>query len=171
MKQNWPASLDFVWEFDGLRHDAAPGEAFTTSYGVTAMTWETARGRGIVNKPIQEATQEDCGLILHDFYWDRVDGDNLPSGTDLVIFNSAMIAGVRHAAPLAQRIVGADEDGIIGPLTVLAIRGMHPIPFIQAYTAADARFFAGLARAPLFLAGWDRRADAAAARALELVNR
>ncbi len=169
MIANWPRSLDFVWEFDGLRNDSAPGEKFTTGYGVTAMTWAEAVAVGCVQGKLTDATQADCGKVLHDLFWARLDCDALPSGVDLVVFNSGMVAGVNHAARLAQRIAGVDEDGDIGPLTLLAIKGMHPIPFTTAFTAGDERFFSGLHNAPLFLAGWDRRANEACRAALKLI--
>ncbi len=169
MLGNFDAGLRFVWQFDGLRKDSAPGEAFATSYGVTQMTWDEARARGIVHGPIESGTPDIFRTVLKSLYWDKIEGDALPAGCDVAVFNSAVVAGVYHAARLAQRVAGVDPDGDIGPLTVLAIRGMHPRPFIEAFTEGDEAFFSGLAKAPLFLRGWDRRATECEALALSMV--
>ena len=45
---NFEAALKAFWTFDGAKQDAAPGETFATSYGVTEMTWSAAVETGVV---------------------------------------------------------------------------------------------------------------------------
>jgi lysozyme family protein len=168
MAGGFQAALNFVWQFDGLRHDAAPGEKFTTSYGVTEMTWAQARAQGIVNKPIEDATQDDCANILRVLFWNACHCSDLDQGVALMVFNDAMVCGVGHGVRLLQRIVGVPEDGVCGPTTLRATNSVRPRGLIQSLHDADETYFAALAKAPLFLKGWDRREDAAMTAALAL---
>jgi lysozyme family protein len=55
-------------------------------------------------------------------YWDALKGDDLPIGLDLCVFDFGVNAGVSRAARYLQRMVGARQDGIIGPMTLAAVR-------------------------------------------------
>jgi lysozyme family protein len=50
-------------------------------------------------------------------YWNPLDGDNLPAGLDLSCFDDGWNTGVETSAKLLQAIVGAGQDGFIGPET------------------------------------------------------
>jgi lysozyme family protein len=170
MQTNWQTSLNFTFNYDGFKDDQAAGESFATSYGVTEYTWNDAVEAGIVTGSIADATQDQCITVLHDMFWNKVNGDGLPSGCDVVVYNNGMVCGAEHAAKLAQRVVGVAEDGAIGPITLLAIKGFGVQQFIDAMTAADEKYFAALAKAPLYLIGWDRREEACKVLAYQLAG-
>jgi lysozyme family protein len=158
---DFDVSNAFVMQFDGFKNDAAPGENFATSYGVTEYTWNDACSRGIVSGPIGAATMADCVRIGRIMFWNVNNLSAVPSGCNLVIYNNGFGCGVGHAAKLAQRVVGVDQDGVIGPKTIAAIVAFGVKSFIDAMVAADEAYFAALANAPLYLRGWDRREEAA----------
>lgn len=96
--------LALCWQFDGLKDDAAQGEAFATSYGVTAMTWAAAEQQGIVDHGIEDATKDDCARILRSMYWNACHCSNLLPGVDLMVFNDAMVSDA-----LIEKLCVADE--------------------------------------------------------------
>lgn len=167
---DFPACLAAVWQFDGLRDDAAKGEKFATSYGVIQSTWNDAARLKIVTGSIANATIDDCELILRELYWDVCQCPRLPAGVDLLVFNDAMLTGVSHAAGLLQRCVEVHDDGIIGPITLLAVRGIQPEVLIRRLHDADDIYLAALRNAPLFLKGWERREDFMRTTALKMLT-
>jgi lysozyme family protein len=71
---------------------------------------------------IQNLTQEQATEI----YWQEwlvAKADKLPWPLSLAYFDSCVNAGNHQAALLLQRIVGAADDGIIGPATIKAAVG------------------------------------------------
>lgn len=157
------ACLDFIWGpgRDGLKDDRAPGEAFATAYGVTQATWDRAVEAGIVAGDIGQATRAQCAAIIRAFYWNALHCSALPAGVSLMVFNDGVLSGVGHAARLLQRVVGAAEDGVIGPETLRLAASYGDGRLIDALAAADETFLASLRNAPLFLGGWTRREEEA----------
>jgi lysozyme family protein len=168
------AFLDFVWrpDFDGARHDNAPGETFETVRGVTQIAWTDAQRRYVVPSSVAlaDATDDQLSSVLRRNFWDACRCDDIVRagypGVALVLANHAMAVGPRAAIKLLQIAVGANPDGIFGEMTAgkvndTARAGNLP----QILTAGIEASFAGMAKAPEFLKGWDRRADACLALA------
>lgn len=162
------ACLALCWQFDGLKNDAAQGEKFATSYGVTEMTWGMAEDQGIVDHDIDTATKDDCANILHVMYYNACKCASLSPGVNLMVFNDAMVTGVGHSARLLQRMVGAAQDGVIGPETLRLANALHAVALIEKLRVADEAYYAALRNAPLFLRGWTRREEFMAAQAKQM---
>ncbi len=163
-------AINFIWapDRDGHRNDRAPGESFATAWGVTQMTWDDAVAAGIVSGSLADATRAQCKAIYRANYWDPLHCDSLNPGVAFVLFNDATLSGVDAAAKLLQRVVGATEDGVIGPQTLRLANAMPPSSVIDGLTTADEKFLASLRNAPMFIRGWDRREIACQTAALAL---
>jgi lysozyme family protein len=171
MDTNFAAALSAIWRYDGFKDDHAPGEKFATTYGVTQMTWNYAVEHGVVaSKDVGLATEADCEKIYRALYWQTCRCDELPSGVDLMVFNDACLSGVGHTIALVQRLVGVDDDGVLGPLSMAAIGAVPPSDMIGRMRRADKTYLTGLRNAPRFLTGWTRREDEMAAQALAMVT-
>ena len=170
---SWPAALAFVWlpSNDGQHlHTEAHDSGGATNMGVTAATWATAIEHGLVSGDLAAATDRDLALVLRTMFWNVVQGDALPAGVDLAVFNFAMAAGPGRAARVLQRDVGVTQDGQIGPLTLAAVAGQPAPGIIAALTNSEESFYAGLAAAKYFLRGWDRRAEDCRIAALAIIG-
>jgi lysozyme family protein len=165
-------AIDFIWapDRDGHQNDRAPGESFATAWGITQMTWNNAVANGIVSGPLADATRAQCKAIYRADYWDPLHCDSLNPGVAFVLFNDAVLSGVDAAVRLLQRMVGATEDGIVGPQTLGMANAMQPSQLIDRLTVADEKYLASLANAPMFIRGWDRRELACQAEALTLLG-
>lgn len=151
--------MDFIWQpnNDGHKDDSAPGEKFHTSFGVTDMTWNAAVTDGIVSGSLRTATKDQFLAIYRARYWNSLNCSSLPGGVDLMAFNDAVLCGPGHASRLIQRIVGAKQDGAIGPMTLRASGVFGVRALIDAIADGDIQYFMSLHNAPMFLKGWTRR--------------
>ena len=159
------ACLALVWQFDGLKNDAAPGEHFATTYGVTQMSWDAAEVQGIVEGDIADASIADVTSIYRANYWNACGCPGMNPGVNLMVFNNAVVTGSGHSARLLQRIVGAAEDGVVGPNTLRLANGYPVGALIDKLKDADETYYASLAKASMFLKGWTRREEFMAQKA------
>jgi lysozyme family protein len=175
MHGNFEACLAQFWDWDGAKNDEAEGEDFITSYGVTAMTWKAAKNAGIVSCDIENATKEDCANILRRMYWDKISGDGLPVGIDLMVFNDATLCGVRAAGLLLQNCCNMPDnelDGVIGPVTISYCKRYDTGTVMGFLKTANLDYLSGLKNSDLYLRGWTRRENAmfAAANAMHIAT-
>ena len=101
-------------------------------------------------------TAED---IYRRIYWSAVDGDDLPAGVDLCVFDHGVNAGPRRAIQLLQRVVGANPDGIIGRVTLFMVDRVPPMQLIERYSKARLSYYQRLRHWKTFGRGWSRRVN------------
>jgi lysozyme family protein len=164
------AGLGFIWQpdRDGHENDSAPGETFSTRWGITQMTWAAAEEHGIVNGPFQTCTQDQCRAIYRANYYNALNCALWAPGVALMLFVDATLTGVGHVARMLQRAVGVNDDGVIGAKTIAAVQAMDPNKLINLLATADEAYLAALANAPKFINGWTRREEACRAQAHQL---
>lgn len=96
-------------------------------------------------------------------FWDALSADNIAN--QLVadsIFDFAVNAGLKTSASLAQLVVEAETDGVIGPKSLEKINAFNPDHFLAAFTVAKiARYISIIKKRPTskkYLYGWVCRA-------------
>ena len=112
--ENYRMCLTTILHHEGgyVNHPKDPGGE--TNLGVTKRVDEEWGG----DKDMKDLTVEDVEPIYKKNYWDRVKGDELPWGLDLCVFDFGVNAGTGRAAKYLQALVGATQDGAIGPGTL-----------------------------------------------------
>jgi lysozyme family protein len=165
------ACLADVFQFDGFKDDRAPGESFATTYGVTEYTWGDAINEGLVeNKPISQATRDDCVTILRVKYWNAIHASQLPAGVNLMVFNDATLCGVGHAVALLQRILRTRPTRAVDADTIQLAGSFGDRALIDAIHDGDDAYFETLRNAPKYLGGWERREDVMRAHAYQMAG-
>jgi lysozyme family protein len=99
--------------------DDAGGE---TNCGITIRTYEyyykEILKQDMPNHGLKEITDKEVSDIYKALYWDKVRGDDLPSGVDLMVADYAVNSGVSRSAKALQSILNVEQDGIIGSQTI-----------------------------------------------------
>ncbi|HEX7072960.1 MAG TPA: glycosyl hydrolase 108 family protein, partial [Hyphomicrobiaceae bacterium] len=106
--------------------------------------------------------------VYRKHYWDKVKGDDLPSGIDYAVFDFAVNSGPTRAAKFLQEVLRVAVDGKIGPQTLAAARRANAADVIQALCDKRMAFLRGLKNWPTFHKGWTSRVAAVRAVALEM---
>jgi lysozyme family protein len=153
-------ALALVLRHEGgyVDHPRDPGGA--TNLGVTLATLSHARGRPATKADVRELTRAEAAGIYRRSYWDAVQGDDLPAGIDLLLFDLAVNSGPARAVRILQRALGVAEDGVAGPRTRAALARADPKAVIAAVTRERLLFLQRLPTWPTFGRGWRRRAQA-----------
>lgn len=162
MKANYAKALPLVLRHEGgfVNHKDDPGGA--TNKGVTIGTLKRlgidVDGDGdsdIVD--LRNLRQSDVERVYKLFYWDAVKADQLPSGVDYAVFDFGVNSGPARAAKHLQKVVGAAQDGDIGPKTLALVAKMDPQDVVTALQDSRLRFLRGLKTWGTFGKGWARR--------------
>ena len=170
MKHNWEKSLEVILHHEGgyVNHPKDPGGE--TNMGVTKRVYEDFGG----TKDMKDLTHEDVEPIYKKNYWDRVKGDDLPDGLDLMIFDFAVNAGTGRAAKFIQRLVNTTVDGGIGPNTLGKIKeyvvtyGIEET--ITSYALMRQNYYESLSTFDTFGKGWTRRVSEVTEKAKEWIS-
>lgn len=132
-------------------HPADPGGK--TRFGITEAVAREAGYRG----DMRELPLDLAKRIYKDRYWGAVRADELPAAVRYAVFDAAVNSGVRQAARWLQRAVGVRDDGVIGPVTLAAVRAADPERLLRQLLAQRLRFMTNLPTWPSFSRGWARR--------------
>jgi lysozyme family protein len=160
MKDNFESALEAVLHHEGgfVNHPADPGGM--TNLGVTKKVWEEWVGHEVDEKTMRGLTPEIVGPMYKAKYWDKVKGDDLPSGVDYAVFDAAVNSGPGRAAKWLQGCVGVEQDGGIGPKTLAAVASMNPVELVEDYAKRRLSFLMDLPHWDTFGKGWGRRVAA-----------
>lgn len=118
--------------------------------------WGIAK-RSYPNVDIKRLTREGAIAIYRRDFWDRVHGDKLPPEIAFQVFDAAVNHGPGNALRWLQRAAGVADDGVIGPVSLAAIRKAEPADLVLRFNAARLDFYASLTTFATFGRGWVRR--------------
>jgi lysozyme family protein len=162
---NFPACLDIVLAKEGgyVDHPADPGGA--TNLGITFATLSAWRGHPITKADVAALTKAEAGEIYRAKYWNPTRCADLPAGLDLAVFDYGVNSGVGRPARALQKILGVPQDGVIGPVTLAAIKQRDPRELIEALCDERLRFLRSLPTWGVFGRGWTSRVEDVRVRA------
>lgn len=170
MKGNFDKCMGWLLVHEGgyVDHKHDPGGA--TNLGVTHKVWAKWIGKESVSKDeIKALTVKQVMPLYKAKYWDRVKGDELPSGVDWAVFDIAVNSGTGRAGKFLQEAVGAKPDGVIGPMTMALVKKSDPKTVVKKIYKRRQAFYESLSNFKHFGKGWTRRNDETYHQALDLL--
>ncbi len=169
-KENWDKCFEMVLKHEGgyVNHPKDPGGR--TNLGVTQRAWEEYVGRSVDEAEMRALTPEIVKPFYKSRYWDRIKGDDLPSGVDYAAYDLAVNSGVGRAAKYLQSIAGVPSDGIIGPKSLAAIKDCPAGEMVDAMCGMRLEFLKALPTWDTFGKGWGRRVAEVEEKASEMAK-
>ena len=118
--------VELVMNQQNLKHRSAdPGS--TIQFGLTLDELRTLRNdTSLTVEDLKKLTREASCEIYRSRYWNVLRCDELPIGVDLVVFDFGVDEGPPASARALQEVVGAGNDGSVGPVTIVATKLMSP---------------------------------------------
>ena len=173
MIENFDKAMQHVLKEEGgyVNHPADPGGR--TNLGVTQRVWEEWVGHPVDEKQMKALVAADVIPLYQRKYWNATRCNELPSGIDLCVFDTAVNSGPGRAVKLLQGCVGTVTDGAIGPKTIAAVnqfKGDALITLIENYCDARLAFLIGLPTWSTFGRGWTNRVNRLRVEATALVK-
>ena len=155
------AALAEILKHEGTyaNHPRDPGGE--TMLGVTKRVWEAWTGKP--EKNMRGLTVEMVAPVYRKNYWDVLHCDELPPALALCVFDFGVNAGPARAARYLQKLVGAAQDGAMGPATVGAVKlwvAQHgAAQAVRDYQQLRRGYYRQLGTFATFGKGWLRRVD------------
>ena len=161
MLGNFPRSLAFTLAQEGGWADRPDDPGGPTMRGVTLATyrsWCSWCGRPVPDaNSLRDINDTTLSAIYRDAYWAMVNGDGLPEGVDLVLFDAGVNTGPATAAMQLQRILQVTPDGDVGPITCAAAAKASPFVLIARLADVQEDYYRSLPDFPIFGKDWIAR--------------
>ena len=154
------SALSIVLAYEGglVDHPSDPGGR--TNQGITQGVYDGyRRRRGLGVQGVHGLAASERDAIYRGQYWDKVRGDELPAGLDLVLFDGAVHSGPVQSVKWLQRALGGVAvDGAIGEVTLAALAShADPVALIARVLDRRLAFLKALSTWAVFGTGWSRR--------------
>lgn len=169
MKENFSKCFALVLKSEGgyVNHPKDPGGM--TNLGVTKRNWEIFLNRDVTEAEMRALTPDAVKPFYKSMYWDKIKGDQLPSGVDYAAYDLAVNSGTGKAAKFLQEIAGVAADGVIGPKSLEAIKACDPEQTIDALCDRRLDFLKRLSTFDTFGKGWSIRVADVKDKATDMV--
>ncbi|ELT46818.1 glycoside hydrolase family 108 protein [Brucella intermedia] len=165
-KGTFAKAMPHVFSEEGgyVDHPKDPGGA--TNMGITLATLSAWEGRRVSKAEVEALTKAKATDIYRENYWNKVSGDDLPAGVDYATLDFAIHSGPARAVKMLQKVVGVDQDGVIGAKTLAAVRKIAADRIINELCDARLAWLKGLGTFSTFGRGWTSRVSRVRSRAL-----
>ncbi len=124
-----------------------------TNWGITKRTAQANGYQG----SMRAMTREQAYKIYYSAFWLRYQCDKMPDAVAFQFFDAAVNHGLGNASRMLQRSVNVADDGIIGNMTIAAIKKMAISDVIMRLNAERLEFYCKLSTFSTFGKGWVRR--------------
>lgn len=142
--------LSIIYRWEGVLTRDANDPGGLTKWGISQRAYPML--------DIENLTRDEAEQIYRADYWNPCRCDELPAGLDLIVFDCAVNQGVRTATRCLQRALGVTDDGIIGPVTLAAVRGRKDrLGLIKEVAARRGKKYGEAATFQHHGLGWMRR--------------
>lgn len=159
MKENFGAALARILVYEGGKANNPKDPGGRTNMGITQSTYNAwLRTKGKPSADVFAISHDDVATIYKTQYWDRMDGDLLPTGLDLCVFDGAVNSGVGSSVMWLQASLGGiTVDGGFGNKTLAAAEDCDAEKIIGEYCQRRLGSLERLTTWPTFGKGWSAR--------------
>lgn len=160
-------ALAWIFQAEGYLSDDPDDAGGITKYGIS-LRWLRSHPEGDVNgdgivdaDDIRALTPVQAADFYFTGFWQASRADQMPGKIALAVFDFAVNAGVDRAAMVLQQSLRVKADGIIGPVTLAALRAADQDELLADYLGRRALFYHDIVTANTrharFLRGWLNR--------------
>lgn len=153
VSKTFQTALKRVLQHEGgyVNHPSDPGGE--TNYGITKSV---ARQYGYKGS-MKDIPMDIVEKIYKNQYWDAMSCDSFPFSVGFQLFDAAVNHGLLNARKLLQRAVGVKDDGIVGSLTLAAVRKQPQFALISLFNSKRIEFYTKISTFNAFGKGWMAR--------------
>ena len=170
-ESNFQKSLSLVLLSEGgyVNDPRDPGGA--TNKGITQKVYDAwRRNQKLAIRGVKQIDPSEVASIYREQYWRAAHCEELPSGVDYAVFDTAVMSGVVQAMKLLQASIGTKPDGAFGILTRRAVAEQVPARTVKELCARRMSFLHRLRNWGTFGRGWTNRVDFVRRQAIAMAS-
>jgi lysozyme family protein len=176
LRVNFKDCLAVTLKHEGGYSNHPKDKGGKTQWGIIQRVYNSYRRlEGSEPQDVRKITKSEMEDIYKRFYWDKVEGDKLPFGLDLVVFDFAVNSGPSRSIKFLQKAINKVErrnlvvDGLMGPATLDAATDLKDLEGVIARVCDDRlSWLTTLWNWSTFKGGWSRRLKDINAQALKM---
>lgn len=154
--------MPFIQKWEGGYANNPNDKGGCTMKGITIKTYRKYFGEYKTCSDLKNITKEQWLHIFENGYWNPCKGDDIiDQSIANIIVDWAWMSGVKTAIKKIQKIIGVEDDGIVGKQTLNAINSFPPdILFEIIYNERKKYYYNICENNPsqeVFLKGWMNR--------------
>ena len=157
--------VPFIQKWEGGFADDPLDKGGATMAGVTIGTYtEYRKKKGLPAPTVEELkriSQNEWMDIFKTLYWTRWQADNILSQPIADILVDWVWSSGKYGITIPQRILGVEQDGVVGPKTLAALNARDPRQLFEELKQARAQYIDDICkRTPTnerFRKGWMNR--------------
>jgi lysozyme family protein len=168
MQSNFDACTTLVLRTEGGYVDNPRDPGGPTNKGVTLATARALIAPTFTRAALQALSVAQAETVYRASYWNKIDGDRLPSGVDYALYDYAVNSGTGRANRVIRQLVGAAPGTTMDAAVLAAIGARRPADLVRAICAERLAFMRSLKTWGTFGKGWAARVAAVEAHAVAL---
>jgi len=143
-----------------------------TMMGILQREYDAWRSNhGLPQQWVKYITDDELTAIYRDQFWRPIQGDKLPPGVDLVVWDAGVNCGVSMASKKLQKILGLTVDGHIGQITIDTANQADPVRLIKDFSDAREAYHRQIKTFWKFGKNWVERTRRVEQKALAMAGR
>lgn len=153
----------FILKWEGGFVNDPNDSGGATNKGVTLATFRRYKGEDATVDDLKAITDEEWTNIYKTMYWDKFRADEIASQTVANLCVDWLWMSGTKAIKYVQRLIGADEDGIVGKQTLALLNAKGDGLVLPIYNYRKDFYHRIVASRPSqkrFLRGWINRLNA-----------
>ena len=153
MSKDFKAALKRVLKHEGGYVNDPRDTGGETNYGITKTT---ARSYGYTGS-MKDIPMDVVERIYKAMFWDAMSCDNFEFAIAFHMFDAAVNHGLLNARRILQRAVSVKDDGVIGPVSLAAIRAQPIFSLINLFNSERIAFYTRIPNFNIYGKGWMNR--------------
>ena len=153
MSKNFQKSLKRVLKHEGGYVNPPSDPGGETNFGITKSTARSYGYHGSMRTIPMTVVEK----IYKSQYWDAMSCENFDFALAYQLFDAAVNHGLLNARKILQRTIKVKDDGIIGAVSLAAIRQLDTADLVQMFNAERISFYTRISTFPTFGRGWMNR--------------
>jgi lysozyme family protein len=144
VKQNYDDCLKRVLKSEGGYTNDPRDPGGPTNFGITIHDYRSYCKPSATARDVRCMSLDDAKKIYKTKYWDKVNGDNLPSGVDYTVFDYGVNSGVGRATRVLRNVGQPDSIRTINAINDERLAFLHRLPTWSHFGTGWARRVSGV---------------------------
>lgn len=153
MSDKFQTFINRVLSQEGAYSNHPADKGGETNWGITKRT---AQANGYTGD-MRVLSREQAIEIYRKAFWERYRCDELPESVAFQFLDICINHGYGNAARMLQRAVGVADDGMVGDITIKAVKKLPEDDVLMRLNAERICFFTKLSTFNVFGKGWMNR--------------